>query len=127
MASNPSFDISTGCDLQEVDNAVNQAKREIVNRFDFKNVLVEIEYDRKAPKLTVHTADEYKLEAIWQSLTQRLIARNVPLKNLKRGNIEEASHGSVRQQIDITQSIDGDTARKLSKFIKDNGALLTSP
>jgi cyclic-di-GMP-binding protein len=121
MAKTESFDITTGVDLQEVDNAINQAKREITNRFDFKNVLVEIDYDRKAPKLTLHTADEYKLEALWQSLTQRLVARSIPLQNMHRGSVEEAARGSVRQQIDITQSIDSDTARKLTKFIKDKG------
>ena len=119
MAKTASFDITTGVDLQEVDNAVNQARKEIANRFDFKNVIAEIEYDRTAPKLTIHTADEYKVEAIWQALTQRLIARNVPLKNLKRGEVEEAARGTVRQEVVITQSIDSDTARKLVKFMKD--------
>jgi len=119
MAKTASFDITTGVDLQEVDNAVNQARKEIANRFDFKNVIAEIEYDRTAPKLTIHTADEYKVEAIWQALTQRLIARNVPLKNLKRGEVEEAARGTVRQEVVITQSIDSDTARKIVKFMKD--------
>jgi len=119
MAKTASFDITTGVDLQEVDNAVNQARKEIANRFDFKNVIAEIEYDRTAPKLTIHTADEYKVEAIWQALTQRLIARNVPLKNLKRGEVEAAARGTVRQEVVITQSIDSDTARKIVKFMKD--------
>jgi uncharacterized protein YajQ (UPF0234 family) len=118
-----SFDVSTGVDLQEVDNAVNQAKREITTRFDFKNVLADITYDRSAtaPRLAIHTTDEYKLEAIWQVLTTRLIARQVPLKNLKRGNVADASGGTVRQDIPITQSIDGDTARKIVKYLKDQG------
>jgi uncharacterized protein YajQ (UPF0234 family) len=119
MASNPSFDVSTGADLQEVDNAVNQARKEITNRFDFKNVLAEIEYDRTKPKLSIHTTDDFKLDAIWTVLTQRLHARHVPLKNLKPGNVEKASGGTVRQDIPITQSIDSDTARKIVKFLKD--------
>ena len=119
MVKTESFDITTGVDLQEVDNAVNQARKEIVNRFDFKNVIADIEYDRKTPRLTIHTADAFKLEAIWQALTQRFIARNVPLKNLKRGQVEEAARGTVRQEIGITQSIDSDTARKIVKFMKD--------
>ena len=121
MPKTESFDITTGVDLQEVDNAINQARREITTRFDFKNVVAEIEYDRKAPKLLLHTADEYKLEAIWQVLSQRFVARSVPLQNLKRGEIEDAARGTVRQEIAITQSIDSDTARKLVKFIKDGG------
>jgi uncharacterized protein YajQ (UPF0234 family) len=116
-----SFDVSTGVDLQEVDNAVNQAKREISTRFDFKNVLAEITYDRAAPRLSIHTADEYKLDAIWQVLSARLIARQVPLKNLKRSNASDASGGSIRQDIPITQSIDSDTARKIVKYLKDQG------
>lgn len=119
MAKDESFDITTGADLQEVDNAVNQAKREIVNRFDFKGVLAEIDYDRHTAVINVHTADEYKLEAIWQVLQQRFVARSVPLKNIKRGNIEKAGGSTVRQQMSLTQSIDSDTARKIVKFIKD--------
>lgn len=119
MAKDESFDITTGADLQEVDNAINQAKREIVNRFDFKNVLVEIDYDRHAATINIHTADEYKLDAIWQVLQQRFVARNVPLKNLARGNIDKAGGSTVRQQIALTQAIDTDTGKKIVKFIKD--------
>jgi cyclic-di-GMP-binding protein len=119
MAKDESFDITTGADLQEVDNAVNQAKREIVNRFDFKNVLVEIDYDRHNAAINVHTTDEYKLDAIWQVLQQRFVARNVPLKNVKRGEVEKAGGSTVRQQINLTQSIDSDTAKKIVRFIKD--------
>ena len=119
MAKDETFDITTGADLQEVDNAVNQAKREITNRFDFKNVLVEIDYDRHAATISVHTADEYKLDAIWQVLEQRFVARNVPLKNLKRGNVDQAGGSTVRQQITLTQAIDTDTGKKIVKFIKE--------
>jgi cyclic-di-GMP-binding protein len=119
MAKDESFDITTGVDLQEVDNALNQARKEIGTRFDFKNVLADIEYDRNAPKLTIHTADEYKLEAIWQVLSQRFIARSVPLKNMNRGNIQPAAQGTVRQEITMAQGIESDTARKIVKFIKD--------
>lgn len=119
MPKTESFDISTGADLQEVDNAVNQAKKEISTRFDFKNVLADIEYDRTKLKIDIHTSDDYKLEAIWAVLEQRLHARNVPLKNLKRGTVESASGGTVRQEVKLTQSIDSDTARSIVKFLKD--------
>jgi len=116
-----SFDITTGVDLQEVDNAVNQARKEIGTRFDFKNVLAEINYERQsaAPKLSVHTQDEFTLESIWTVLNQRLLARHVPMKNMKRGNVEKAGGNTVRQDIAITQAIDGDTGRKIMRFIKD--------
>jgi cyclic-di-GMP-binding protein len=119
MAKDESFDITTGCDLQEVDNAVNQAKREITNRFDFKNILVEIDYDRSKAKIDVHTSDEYKLNAIWEVLVQRLVARNVPLKNVTRGKIEQAGGSTVRQEITLVQSIDTDLGKKIVRFIKD--------
>lgn len=119
MAKDESFDITTGCDLQEVDNAVNQAKREIGTRFDFKNVLADIDYDRQAAKLTIHTTDEYKLNAIWEVLTQRFVARNVPLKNLKRGTIIPAAGGTVRQEVSLIQGIDGDLAKRIVRYIKD--------
>jgi uncharacterized protein YajQ (UPF0234 family) len=121
MAKTESFDISTGVDLQEVDNAVNQARKEIANRYDFKKVLAEIEYDRAAPKLNIRTEGEFQLNAIWEVMAQRLRARHVPLKNLKRGAVEKASGGNVRQEIPITQSIDSDTARRIVKFVKDRG------
>lgn len=119
MTKEESFDITTGADLQEVDNAVNQARKEISTRFDFKGVLAEIDYDRQKATITVHTADEYKLEATWQVLTQRFIARNVPVKNVKRGPIEKASGGTVRQETTLTQGIEPETARKIARFIKD--------
>ena len=121
MPKTESFDISTGVDLQEVDNALNQARKEIVNRFDFKGVPVEIDYDRNAPNIRIHTADDFKLEAIWQVLEQRFRARSVPLKNMKRGSVDQASGGTVRQEVKITQSIDSETARKIVKAIKDRG------
>ncbi len=114
-----SFDISTGVDLQEVDNAVNQARKEIATRFDFKNMVATIDYDRAAPKLSLHAANDNRLEAIWQALTERLLSRKVPLKNLKRGRVEEAAGGTVRQEVGVTQSIDSETARKIVKFMKD--------
>ena len=119
MAKTESFDITTGVDLQEVDNAVNQARKEIANRYDFKKVLAEIDYDRKAPKLSIHTTDDFKLNAVWEVLSGRLLGRHVPLKNLKRGEVEKAAGNTVRQEIPITQAIDDETGRKIVKFIKD--------
>ncbi len=119
MAKDESFDITTGADLQEVDNAVNQALREITGRFDFKGILVEVEFDRAAAKINVHTSDEYKADAIWDVLLGRLIARKVPVKNLKRGEVERAGGDTVRQEITLVQAIDSDTARSITKFIRD--------
>lgn len=119
MAKDESFDITTGCDLQEVDNAVNQAKREIGSRFDFKGVLADIDYDRDKATIGIHTTDEYKLDAIWQVLTEKMIRRDVPVKNLSRGSVVEAGGSTVRQTVSLVQAIETDTARKIVKFIKE--------
>jgi cyclic-di-GMP-binding protein len=119
MAKDETFDITTGADLQEVDNAVNQAKKEISTRFDFKGILADIDYDRLKATIGIHTTDEYKLDAIWQVLSTRFIARNVPIKNMKRGTIEKAASSTVRQEITLTQAIESDIARKIVKDIKD--------
>jgi len=119
MAKDESFDITTGCDLQEVDNAVNQALREITGRFDFKGVLAEVEFNRADEKINIHTTDEYKLDAIWQVLIGRLISRQVPVKNLKRENVERAGGDTVRQEVSLVQSIDGDTAKRITSHIRD--------
>ena len=110
MPKTESFDITTGVDLQEVDNALNQARKEITNRYDFKGVTAEIDYDRTTPRITLHTADDYKLEAIWQVLEQRFRSRNVPLKNMVRGKVDQASGGTV-QTIYLPILVVGDHAR----------------
>ena len=119
MAKDESFDITTGCDLQEVDNAVNQAVREITGRFDFKGVLAEVEFNRADEKISIHTTDEFKLEGIWQALLGRLISRQVPVKNLKREEVERAGGDTVKQTVSLVQSIDSETAKKITSFIRD--------
>jgi len=119
VAKDETFDITTGCDLQEVANAVNQARREIGTRFDFKNVVAEIDYEHGDTKIGLHAADEYKLEAMWQVLTGRLIARNVPIQNLVRGTEQKAGQGTIRQEVSLVQGIEQDIARRIVRFIKD--------
>ena len=119
MAKDETFDITTGCDLQEVANAVNQARKEISTRFDFKNVVAEIDYEHNATKIGLHAADEYKLEAMWQVIQGRLIARNVPVQNLVRGTAQKASQGTIRQEVTLVQAIEQDIAKKIVKFVKD--------
>jgi len=119
MAKDESFDITTGCDLQEVDNAVNQAVKEITGRYDFKGVLAEVTYDRTKNTISIHAADRYKLDAIWDVLVGRMIARKVPVQNLKRGEPEDATGSTVRQTITLVQGIESDTAKKITQFIRD--------
>ena len=83
MASNPSFDISTGADLQEVDNAVNQALKEIAQRYDFKGTHCTIEFDRAKAEIRLAADDEFRMDALVDVLQTRMIKRGVPVKNLK--------------------------------------------
>ncbi len=120
MAQTQSFDITTGVDLQEVDNAVNQARKEIGQRYDFKGKKAEIEYDRKTAKLNLAAQDEFYLNQLWQVLQERLISRKVPIKNMQRGKVDPASGGSVRQEVTMAQGISNDTARAIVKLIKES-------
>ena len=119
MAGTESFDVTSGVDLQEVDNAVNQAKKEIAQRYDFKGQKAEIEYDRKAAKLELHASDEYYLNAMWQVIRERMISRKVSIKNLQRGKVEPASGGTVRQDVALQQGIPQETCRAIVKLIKE--------
>ncbi len=118
MAANQSFDVTTGCDLQEVDNAVNQAMKEIRQRYDFKGTNVEIEFRRAENKLVLHAPDEFKLRSAYEVLQEKLIRRKVPVKNLKLGKVTPAGGGTATQEIDLQQGIPIETAREIVKLIK---------
>ena len=119
MAANQSFDVTTGCDLQEVDNAVNQTIKEINQRYDFKGVKIGIDFRRDDGKIVLTAPDDYKLKASWEILQSKMVRRQVPLKNLKEGSVEPAGGASVRQEITLQQGIPTETARKIVKFLKD--------
>jgi hypothetical protein len=121
MAQQSSFDVSTGADLQEVDNAVNQAMKEIQTRYDFKGSKCAIGFDRAKGLLDLDANDEYKLKAMIDVLQGKLVKRGVPLKNLKYGELEPASGGRVRQQLTLQQGIPSDTAREIVKVVKAGG------
>ncbi len=119
MAGKESFDITTGCDLQEVDNAVNQAMKEISQRFDFKGLKVGIEFQRQENKMVLHAPDDFKLKAMMDVLQQKMVRRNVPVRNLQHGKIIPSLGGSVTQEISLQQGIPIETARAIVKLIKD--------
>jgi len=120
MAQN-SFDISTGVDLQEVDNAVNMAAKEVATRYDFKGTSCTLDFDRKAPAVKLDADDEYRLKALLGVLREKLSRRGVPLKNLDEGKVEVGSLGRARQTVGLKQGIDQETAKKISKEIRDQG------
>jgi cyclic-di-GMP-binding protein len=119
MATAYSFDVTSNIDMPEVDNAVNQARKEIGQRFDFKGSAAAIDLDQKAATLTLTAEDNFRLEAVWDVLQTRLIKRSVPVKNLKRGDIEAAAGSTVRQVITLQQGISTDAAREIVKHLKD--------
>jgi hypothetical protein len=119
MADASSFDVTSTVDLQEVDNAVNQARKEIAQRYDFKGSTAAIEFNKVDSTLTLSAEDQMKLTALWDVLQTRLVRRNVPVKNLKLGDVETASGASVRRVITLQQGIPSDAARDIIKFIKD--------
>ncbi len=119
MAAAQSFDITTGCDLQEVDNAVNQAIKEIRQRYDFKGVKAEIKFRRDDKKIVLEAPDEFKIKAVYEVLRLKLTRRKVPLKNMHEGEIQPAAGAAVVQEIELQQGIPIETARKIVKFIKE--------
>ena len=121
MASNPSFDISTGADLQEVDNAVNQALKEIAQRYDFKGTHCTIDFDRSKAEIRLAADDEFRMEALTDVLQTRMIKRGVPVKNLDIGELEPATGQSVRRTVRLTQGIPADAAKKIVKAVKEGG------
>ncbi len=120
MAATQSFDITTGADLQEVDNAVNQALKEVTTRFDFKGVTVGIELRRAENKIVLTGPNEFKIKSIWDVLLAKLARRKVPLRNLTPGKIDSAAGGTARQEIALQQGIPIETAREIVKFLKDH-------
>jgi cyclic-di-GMP-binding protein len=119
MADVSSFDVTSTVDLQEVDNAVNQARKEIGQRYDFKGSSASIEFNKAESTLTLAAEDHMKITALWDVLQTRMVRRNVPVKNLKLGEIEAASGSSVRRVITLQQGIPSDAARDIVKFLKD--------
>ena len=111
-----SFDIVSSVDLQEVKNAIAQAMKEIQTRYDLKGSASEIEL--QGNDLLFTSADDYKLKAVREVLEGRLVKRNVPLKALEYGTVEQALGGTVRQKVSLQQGIPTDKAREIVKIIK---------
>ncbi|HSD10603.1 MAG TPA: YajQ family cyclic di-GMP-binding protein [Candidatus Binatia bacterium] len=114
----PSFDVVSQLNLQEVDNALNQARKEVAQRYDFKDSRTVIDWDKKE-KISVESADEFKVKAVDDVLREKLARRQVPLKAVDFGAIEPGPGGRAKQEIKLKQGIDADRARDLVKVVKD--------
>ena len=119
MAAASSFDVTSTIDFQEVDNALNQARKEVGQRYDFKGARADIELNAAEKKLTLTADDEFKMNALWEVILTRLVRRGVPVKNFKDTDSEPAAGGAVRRVIDIQQGIPIEAAREIVKFIKE--------
>ena len=115
-----SFDVVSKIDLAEVNNAIQQAVKEIQTRYDLKNSKSDLQLNEKDHKILLASADEFKLKAVTDVLEQKLVKRKVPLKGLTFGAVTPAAGSSVRQEISLQQGIPIEKARDIVKLIKDN-------
>ena len=102
-----------------MDNAVNQARKEVATRYDFRGTNCTIEFDREGGSVVLDADDEYKRTALIGILREKMARRGVPVKNMDEGSPEHGSMGRVRQRINLKQGIDSDTAKRISKAIRD--------
>lgn len=121
MASSFSFDIVSQVDLQEADNAVNQAAREITQRYDFKGSNSSITLDKKDGKIMLESDSDFRLKQVVDVLESKLVKRGISLKSLSYGQIEHGSHDVARQVITLQSGIDKENAKRITKLIKDLG------
>ena len=120
MAKNHSFDIVSDIDFQEVDNAVNQAIKEIIQRYDLKDSKTEINLNKKEKFISINTKDEYSLNAIIDILQTRFIRRGMSIKVFNPEEPEPAASGRIKQKINLQSGISKENAKKITKLIKDS-------
>lgn len=119
MPDTNSFDIVSKVDMQEVDNALNQSRKEIIQRYDFKGSKTSIELNQKEHQIVVISDDDFRMKATIDIIQSKMVKRQVPLKALSYSAIEPAASGLVRQVITLQNGIDKDNARLIVKMIKD--------
>jgi uncharacterized protein YajQ (UPF0234 family) len=122
VAQNHSFDVVSEIDFQEVDNAINQAEKEIQQRYDIKDSNTTLELNKKDKYVQINSKDDYSLKASVDILQSKFIKRNISLKAMKFGEVEPASGGRVKQKIDLQSGISKENAKIIVKLIKDSKA-----
>ncbi len=120
MPQDFSFDVVSKIDLQEVENAINQANKEMSTRFDFKGSISRVEWDKKESQLTFFSDDEIKLKSVNDIVQSKLVKRGISLKSLDYKSIEAAERSTVRQVVKITQGIASDKAKTIVQAIKES-------
>ena len=119
MAAQVSFDVTSTVDLQEVDNAVNQARKEIGQRYDFKGSKSSIDFKKAENVIELIADDAFKMDAVWDILQTRMVRRGVPIKNMKPSDVEPVAGGLVKRTVTLQQGIPSDTAKAIVKFLKE--------
>jgi uncharacterized protein YajQ (UPF0234 family) len=119
MADTSSFDIVSKVDVQEVDNALNQARKEIIQRYDFKGSKSSIDLNEKEHEIALVSDDDFRMRAVVDILQSKFVKRSIPLKALTYSAVEPAASGLVKQTIKLQNGIDKDNARLIVKMIKD--------
>jgi len=119
MPQAASFDVTTGVDLQEVDNAINQAQKEVAQRYDFKGSNATIEFKRAEEMITLVANSDFQMRALFDIVQSKLIKRGVPVKNLDVGEDKQAGGDMVRREVKLKTALDSDTAKKVAAAIKD--------
>jgi uncharacterized protein YajQ (UPF0234 family) len=118
MASTYSFDVTTGVDLQEVDNAINQAQKEVAQRYDFKGSQAAVEFKRSDALLDLVADSDFQMHQLFDVVQSKLIKRGIPVKNLDIGDIKPAGGNTVTRQVKLKTELDAETAKKVSAAIK---------
>ena len=119
MATTASFDVTTGVDLQEVDNAINKAQKEVVQRYDFKGSKATIDFKRAESLIELVADSDFQMTALFDIVQSKLIKRGVPVKNLDVGEIRQAAGDTVRRDVKLKMELDGETAKKVAAAIKE--------
>ena len=119
MPQQASFDVTTGVDLQEVDNAINQAQKEIAQRYDFKGSKSTIEFKRAEELINLVADNDFQMRSLFDVVQAKLIKRGVSVKNLDVGEIKQAGGDTCRREVKLKTSLDADTAKKVAAAIKD--------
>ncbi len=120
MAATFSFDIVSEVNFMEVENAINQAQKELAQRFDFKGSKSSIEYNAKDKKITLIGDDDFKLRSLRDILEGRMAKRGVSLKSMKNNEPEQAFEGTLRQTVELISGLPSDKAKEVAKIIKDS-------
>jgi uncharacterized protein YajQ (UPF0234 family) len=118
MASTYSFDVTTGVDMQEVDNAINQAQKEVAQRYDFKGSQAAVEFKRAEAVLEMVADSEFQMQQLFDVVQSKLIKRGIPVKNLDIGDIKQAGGNTVKREVKLKTELDGETAKKVAASLK---------